>query len=343
MNYLKLSSIYRKFSDKEKSFIKEKIIEADYTVKQWMILLQKVAAYDEANDKTRKKMVTWLVITGIAAFFSLFFAPLLAGIFAVIFVVLVLIRRQLATNDLSNHLRLFLIPLLKVLHEKAGPKASLLLKLDFRPHGKQEMKNKYKQGNRTIRQFNPEWLKGAVVLRDGTKMDLQLADDLKKLTVRKTSASGKTKIKNKVKSTHFLLIRLTLKKDFYTLKNDQNEEVIASEVEDKIVLKTKVKQKVTIAEDVLAIKQFLEVLDKLYAAVDPVPGKLDDIIEQEPEQRPERREEEEEVSEGALGFAGPAFFMWSMYDFDDYDYDNFDYESTPVFSEELDRDSIFDS
>lgn len=346
MNYFQLNRVYKSLSEPEQKFITEKTIEATYTVKQWMILLQKVAAYDEANDRIRKKMVTWLVVLGIIAFISLFALWYMSILFVALFVVVILMRKKLSSNDLSNHLRLFLIPLLKVLYDKAGIKAPLSLKLDFRPHQKQEMKDKYKAGNRTIRQYHPQWISGSIVLKDHSTLELYLLDDLKKLTVRKTNARGKTKIKNKVKSTHFLLVKLSLSKEIYRLKSIEQEAIAIDEDAKKITCKAKIKHKVTSADDVLSVNQFLEALEKMYQVVEVIPGKMPTTDTGSEESDPEAStigDDNSLEAAGIAGMAGTSFFLWSTYDFDDHDYDNFDYESAPVFGEELDNDSIFDS
>lgn len=345
MNYFQLNKIFKSFSEPEQRFIKEKTIEANYTIKQWMILLQKVAAYDEANDRIRKKTVTWLVVLGLATFFMIFIFWYLSIILGVAFIIIMSMRNKLRSNDLSNHLRLFLIPLLKVLNDKAGIKAPLALKLDFRPHTQQKMEKKYKVGNRTIRQYHPKWISGSVVLKDKSALELHLLDDLKKLTVKKTNARGKTKIKGKIKNTHFLLIKLTLLRELYQLKNVLDEQIISDQDDRKIILKAKLKHKVTSAEDVLSINQFLELLEQMYKSVEPLPGSM-------PFQSMEGTAESDEAqvepgmtvepANTAL-LAGGAFFMWSAYDFGNEDYDTFDYEAAPVFSDELDSDSIFDS
>lgn len=347
MNYLQLNRIYKSFSESEQKFINEKTIEASYTIKQWMILLQKVAAYDEANDRIRKKMITWIVIFAIAAFVFLFIFWYVSILFALVMVLIIVMRKKLVSKDLSNHLRLFLIPLLKVLYDKAGLRAPFTLKLDFRPHGKQEMQDKYKVGNRTIRQFNPKWLSGSVMLKDQSILELHLLDDLKKLTVKKTNARGKTKIKSKVKSTHFLLIKLVLSNDIYQLKSEVPEDIVADQDAKKITLKAKHKHKVTSADDVLSVNQFLNLLESMYQAVEALPGKMPAAtIDSEEEEIDDSRFDDDSTSMDAAGVAGVAatsFFVWSAYDFNDYDYDNFDYESAPVFGDELDNDSIFDS
>ena len=346
MNYLQLNRIYKSFSEPEQKFINEKTIEANYTIKQWMILLQKVAAYDEANDRIRKKMVTWIVIFAIVTFIFLFIFWYLSILFALVLVLIIVTRKKLVSKDLSNHLRLFLIPLLKVLYDKAGLKAPFSLKLDFRPHGKQEMQEKYKVGNRTIKQFHPRWLSGSVMLKDQSVLELHLLDDLKKLTVRKTNARGKTKIKSKVKSTHFLLIKLVLSRDIYHLKSEVPEDIVADQDAKKITLKSKLKHKVTSADDVLSVNEFLNLLEKMYLVVEALPGKMliTDIDGDEEALEESRFEDSDDLeTAGVAGVAATSFFVWSAYDFNDYDYDNFDYESAPVFGDELDNDSIFDS
>lgn len=348
MNYVQLSRIYSSLSEPERGFIREKTIESAYTVKQWMILLQKVAAYDEANDRIRKKLLTWLIVTAVIAFFGLFFFWILSLLGVGVFVAVLLMRRRLSSNDLSNHLRLFLIPLLKVFNDKAGLKAPLNLRCDFRPVDKQEILDKYKVENRTIRHFKPQWLSGSVPLKDESQLEFHLMDDLKKVVVKKRSASGKTKWKNKVKSTHFLLVKLSLSKEYYQLKSELSEDVIAEQDDKKITLKAKYKQKSSDANFVIPIDEFLKLLELLYSCVEQIPGKIPTKVQAdegdgEDEADFEALDHDELDAPDATAFAASSFLVWSAYDFSDHDFDSFDYESAPVFADELESDSLFDS
>ncbi|MGK7393828.1 MAG: hypothetical protein ACNS62_04615 [Candidatus Cyclobacteriaceae bacterium M3_2C_046] len=343
MNYRQLSRIYKTLSDPEKEFIREKTFEATYTIKQWMILLQKIAAYDEGNDRIRQKMGKSMIITGGVTFLSLFFFWPIALIGLLVLLWMGFRWRRLTANDLTNHLRLFLIPLLKVLPDKAGIKAPLQLKIDFRPSKMQELVDKTQFQNRTIKQFKPQYLSGAVTLKDSTQLEFHLLDDLKRLNIKKRNARGKIKYKNKIKCTHFLLIKLTLMKAYYSLKNETAPDIMVDQDHKKLVLKTKIKVKSTEADKVLPFEDFLKLLEKLYACVE-VTGTLPEAVQEESDQQPT----ETQLKTGleipdAAAFAAGSFFLWSAYEFSDYDYDSFDYESTPVFGDELESDSLYDS
>jgi hypothetical protein len=269
---------YQGLSRDQQRFINEKQINTTLQLREWIAFLKNTATYDEIGDNARKKNVTKIVFSVIGIIGSIFvtiWIPLL-GIILIVIAVLVMaeairVNSKLVRLDLSNHLRLFLMPLLFVLREKSGEKANVTLSLDLRNPTKIEPTRKYKEFENDIKQFEPKYIIGKLQLLDETSMEFILSDDIRSIRLVKRSG-GKTKIKHKNKVSRYYFIRLIFPKKYYAIRQATGSLAKIEESPDTITCKLNVKSKTSQIEEVASVEEFLKSVQELYSLVELRPG-----------------------------------------------------------------------
>lgn len=338
--------LYRQLAPHEKQFIQEKQIKGNFKVREWLSLLHKSAAYDAAGDEMRQKILKWIIVAAVVMFFSLFIFPPLALVGLPVLIFLIVRRVRLSKRDLTNHLRLFVMPFLKVLSDKAGDRTRLKMELDFRPAKKHGKKDTRKVPNRTINRYQPQWAKAEAELMDGSSLYVFLVDDYDIISQKKRTTRGKTKYKTKYKIVNHLLIKMVLPAENYTLRENLPEELETEVSDQQIAIKLKGKIKTREKDTVYPFPEYLKAMELVYASVIPSEKLLKQLPAETTEQDEERPEADEGVSPevlgAAAGVAAVPFLMWSTGYFDDYDYDSFDSSEAVAFGVGG-EDSVFDS
>jgi len=282
MGVLKAFRFYSSLSKEQKVFVKEKKTEDTQSIAKWLKFLAKAAAYDEYGDEGRKKLkgiliVLWLLlVAAIVLVFILDYGFTYWNIGVILVIVLLLIFyhtsfAKLRQRDLTNQLRLLFVPMLHILSFKAGTNAKLSAKLDFSNYLKGKPESESKEGPRKIKLFQPKFILGKVRLLDESLMEFVIGDDHRKLTIKKRSSSGKTKIKNKHKITHYAFLKMSFPKVNYMLSDTPGGAAIVEE-DEYIVSKRKLKVKTEDKESVMNIEDFLALVDELYKTVKLKPG-----------------------------------------------------------------------
>ena len=278
MKVKKAIQFYQSLSKDQQKFINEKQISLTLPIREWIAFLKNAALYDEIGDATRKKNITKIVasvVCIIASVFITLWIPLV-GILLIVVAVLVMaetirVNSKLIHLDLTNHLRIFLMPLLYILVSKAGEKADLALSLDLRNPIKKDPNKRYKEFESDIKLFEPRYIIGKLKLLDQTTMDFMLSDDIRSMRIVRRNM-GKTKIKHKDKVARYYYIRLTFPKSFYMVKNGSHESVKLEETADSIICKLKAKSKTEKIEAIVSVNEFLKSVEELYGLVTVKPG-----------------------------------------------------------------------
>ena len=343
-----LSSIYNSFSEQQKQFVDEKTISATLRIEKWLGFLAKTVKYDHKIDKEVSLMgtLTWVGVIGIIiSIIAAFVAenPFIAlGVLA--FILLIIIsqvrKSKLHSKDLDNYLRLFFIPVLSILSEKAGKDAKLSASLDFRIPRKSLTPTESKVRGRNLKLYEPKYIATRVLLKDGVSLEFAVKDDIKDYSWTKRSASGKMKYKSKTKFTHQCFLKMTLPKSEYELSRTPPANIIIEEMGESYVAKSKIKVKVIGTSKVLNPKKLFEGIQQIYDCF------LSFRMGEEQPKKAERSDEEEYETEdyyenddnmmlGAM--------MWHGDLFDRYDYDNFDYANSNEFMVDDDSVTVFDS
>ncbi|MEO1049338.1 MAG: hypothetical protein AAFX87_01840 [Bacteroidota bacterium] len=338
----KSSKIYNALSEQQKQFIKEKTISATFKVGKWLAFLNKASAYDALGDKEIKTWGTRALWSFIVAFISLFLIGVTLGFSLILTALLIafgifsLVRRkQLKNKDISNYLRMFLIPVLHVMKEKAGEDTKMAASLDFRNPRKALAPEKSKVGVRKLKLYQPKYIIAKVELKDSALLEVVIADDVKDFSWTKTNARGKTKFKNKTKYVHYCFIKMTLPKSEYKWLGEPSERVTVIDHNGDYIAKMKGKLKTIGKDNIQNVKVFFDNMQEIYSQFEPLNPAAD-----APVRRPGDHDEGDDFDDTIL-LATP--YIWYGSTFDSYDYDSFDQTDSGDFVMDDDSATVFDS
>ena len=340
----KVAKIRDAFSPEQKDFYKKKTLSTTMKVKTWIGFLSTIAQLDEMNDGKVKKLVRWSRACFIVGFLLIFvslwsqvFELLMATVLLVVAGIAMLVwASQLKKQDVSNYLRAFFMPVLLLLREKAGEQAKLSAQVDFRnPRAAMKPAKSIVMG-RNQKLYNPVYIVSKVKLQDEALLEFVVQDEIKDLSWKKQSASGKTKFKHKTKWVHLCTIRITLLKAGYTWDGTSVSGVEVVETETAYLAKTKIKIK-KMGDHVLHVRDFIDAIQLIYEQFQPISPK------QESNQKPTNTttSKDRDHDEEDIGMIAP--YVWYGSYFDRYDHDSFDYVELEEGTYSEGGDSVFDS
>lgn len=347
MSSAKALAFYNSLSPQQKHFIDKKTLSTTLTVKQWLGFLTKASAYDEygatAMKGITKRIIIFVILTA-ASFVPVFMfpSPFIAILPAIGFLLVIfqaLDYRKFKNRDISDYLRLFFLPFLKILVKKAGEDAKLSAAVDFRNPLNEMTPNKYVDSTslkRKIKLYEPKILLAKVTLLDGAYLETVVADEIREISYWKRSMSGKSKLKKKLKTTHNYFIKLTVPKDAYQIKDLRNSKNLeASQTDSEITIKFKGKLK-KLEKSILPVSIFFNALHEVYHRLRPI-GSSGESTESFDSESPS-------LTPGVAAAAIPAA-VWAGSYFNDYDYDSTNYQTDPnlVLNDDQSGTNIFDS
>lgn len=237
MSLLKTFQTYQSLSTDQKHFVKDKFIESTAAPEQWLALFRKIAEYDRYRDASSSKFAAIGCGCGLLAFIGFFIS--VASIYSFLLyllvvipaiVVLIFIGRQ--RKDVPNHLRQFVIPMLAVLREEMEAQEPLYIRLDLRDGTTfgTNYSNQLSAGGQRLQRAGSKiteafyahyWLLTKGTLQDGTRIEIQLLDRIRKRSEGKRRTSGKYKTKTKYKIKTRIDTALQFKKSRYALKQEK--------------------------------------------------------------------------------------------------------------------------
>ncbi|MBL7856326.1 MAG: hypothetical protein JNM57_01455 [Cyclobacteriaceae bacterium] len=280
MSIRKANTFYQELTPQQKHFVDNKTINTTLSVRHWISFLSKTSAFDEYGDKARTILsariaVIVAVIIGfvIAAFSSgiyyLFLVPAVLGIFLF---QAIQSRKNFTNRDINNYLRLFFMPFLETIRQKAGDEAKLSASLDFRDPFKvitpQPEKITVAGRKRDVNLYEHKIVIAGVTLTEDSYLETVLLDEIRKISYR--NANGKSK--SKTKTLHRLFIRLTVSKNVYTRTGASLPENIEySETPDQFVFKLKDREK-ELTYGILTPGVFFGALSSIYQYIQPLRG-----------------------------------------------------------------------
>ena len=333
------SDIYRSLTPQQRQFVDEKTISATFKIDKWISFFSNVSKYDKLGDQAIKKYLVRAIICFVIALFPLFLIGFLEWISVVLIAILVSlgfyflsVRKRLKAKDVNDYMRLFFLPVLHVLREKAGEDTKLAATLDFRIPRSAMTPQRSKVSGRNLKLYQPQYIIANTELNDGSSLAFVIGDDIKDLSWTKRSASGKTKFKRKTKFTHHCMIKMTLLKSAYRWSGNASDLVSITEDNDLYVAKTRIKIKTIGKNQTLAVKAFFDGVQAIYNEFEPLNA---------PHTRQEREDGSEEIVDDVADLALP--YIWYGSHFDQYDYDSFDHSDTGDFAMDDDSATVFDS
>jgi hypothetical protein len=221
--------MYKALNAEQLQFADSKMIDTTMKMKKWFDYMVPLAKMDEFNDEKRKKQsigIGWTIAGLVVSLILTFiFLPVIVIFIGLVVLIIVLITKKNALKkmDLGNHLRLFLMPFIVLIKEECEEEAKGRIKFDAsNPISPKKITNTFKSTNTglphvTTTVYTHPWLDAEFVLLDGTGLQLEFTDTILKKNIKKRGSSGKIKFKTKTKIKHSLEMRMSFKKDKYSL------------------------------------------------------------------------------------------------------------------------------
>ena len=336
----KTSRIKNSLSPEQTQFFSQKTISATHKIKDWIQFFSSISVLDRMMDKRVKLymgLIVFLIVLAVITVFDAFASEVMyLGGIALIFVLGAILlqreRKRLQTDDINNYLREFLMPVLQVLKDKAGPRTKLAANLDFRNPRKALDPVKSIINGRNQSQYNHTYIVAKTVLSDGAALQFVVQDEIKDQDWTKRSASGKTKYKSKIKVVHHCYIKLILPKSDYKSVSSVDPRVELTELEEQYEAKVKLKFKV-IGDHILRPKEFFDGVQLVYAQFDPLNAKGNYST---------RRQEGEGEEYYEDDYFMPSYIWYGSY-FDRYDYDSLEYSDSGEIVGDAEGATVFAS
>ena len=146
---------YWKMNTEEKQLIRKRMIDGAHTVDQWLALAEQGAEFDHYADAVRPYLGKRSTMILVCAFFALilgaafglsepefypifYFGATIGGLLFLVGMIFYGFYFYLKSQDIPNHLRLFVVPLLRVLKEEVGDLALVHIKSDLRKKARKD-------------------------------------------------------------------------------------------------------------------------------------------------------------------------------------------------------------
>ena len=197
------------------------VLEGEYPIDEWVERVRFMAEQDQVVGRQKKWAKRGMVWGVIALFSSLFLGliklalPLLL-IVPIISIAFLVLRRM----DVPRRLSVTILPLLIILREDADPRGKLRLRVDF-TGAERDLKQLDEETlidtsrKRVVQtRFLDPWLQGDLLLCDGTQLQWEVSDVLRRRKIRKSTVR-KTKFKTKYKVKTHVNLSLTVRRDRY--------------------------------------------------------------------------------------------------------------------------------
>jgi hypothetical protein len=283
MGMLATVKAYRALSPQQKQLIKAKRVEGDYSPRYWLRLLGGPARFDSGSDRLRRRSGILALLSLVPVGIGLAFPPLLpVGLLLLTGGGSVwLITRRM---DLSNRLRLFVLPLIDLLGDDVKNGRTLRLRLDLREAmSKDKLTGRlppYKRGvyHKVVEShYEDPWLDWQAVLADGAHLQLQVHDSVRHFKRTKRTPRGKIKTKTKTKVRTRFEARLKLPVERYRVRELADDSKLRLQVKarsgEKWLSLHARRQVLGTQVDEPPLEPALDLITRLYQGVEALPAK----------------------------------------------------------------------
>jgi hypothetical protein len=282
-----VKEIFNQFNAEQKQFVATKKIEANFKIKKWLELLENVAIMDTYADDLIKKLnkLKWTFgISGLVIVFITLFLmaiPYAASLFLIALVSFVLCfinylrQKRFKQFDLANGLRLFTIPLMKVLREETDKENTIEMKLDFNnPLSKDYLIKKIDNTSKSYPKvdtyiYKNQWINANTKLLEDVEVEWNITDMIVKKHVTKRSSSGKYKTKTKIKIKHGMRLTIAFPKSNFKLVNTPKDFPYIDK-NDSHIFKLKGKTNSDSLDTTLDMNYFLDAIATAFSCVQPL-------------------------------------------------------------------------
>ena len=219
----KVFSIYRTLNRDQVRFVLDKVIEGNHTADDWLNRLNRIAFMDLVGDETRSQAgslsLNFGILTAVTLVLTifrpvLFFLPL--G-FLIIFAYFFSLYISLLKIDISNHMRIFLVPLISILKEQISDSTEIYLKMDFSKAVSREKiaESVSATGAKQTGFFRHHWIDGKVILNDGITVEWNIEDEITRRNSKLLDKAEKMKFRD-YDIKHLLKMKFLASSEIYT-------------------------------------------------------------------------------------------------------------------------------
>ncbi len=276
--------------------IKARRYTAAHTPDEWLTALQQVVQHDLEWEGTRKIAKWAMVGTFILFMLNLLifgrqlpdpFLPVISVLLGIIFVTTLIVFLIARSRDIPNMLREFVVPTFSVLREDMQPGEPIHMSIDLRGSMHRDKiidEQRFglpayfgKDRRATETYYTDPWIECSTCLSDGTTLQWQITQHVRKRVItstgRRSSGKIKTKTKTKYKSKSRLDMQVGLRQKYYRPQHDQSvlvddHEIMLKKSNDKRNT-FRVRRAIvsTNVEDTIGVLQFLEAVKYAYQQV----------------------------------------------------------------------------
>jgi hypothetical protein len=280
MSYKDVKKILSKLTFEQQNFLNNQKYEARLSIKDWIIFLQDLAILDTFGDKVRQRYKVYWIVSIVFFIITLIFIPVITAfvvlpvLFLISFSYFIRIFLILKKKNLSNHLRLQVFPFLAAIKDDLNEKEKVNMHLNFsNPTDKSNLTrtipNSSKRYPKTTTYFySLPYFKASFTMQDGTEVNIENEDIIRKRSITKRSASGKIKSKEKYKIKHKFDLKIAFPKTRYQYLGTHPE--LYTELPDFHQFSLKTKQISLQLEVILPAESVLALFATAYKNVKPL-------------------------------------------------------------------------
>lgn len=238
MKFFGAFSQYKALSDEQKAFISNAQKKFVKTPDELVKFFKPMAVFDKTCDEARAQLLNYVILFGILSFLGIFATAVLAEDYSIIIAVELLmvlltfvgiiIRWRLGKIDIHNNLREFVVPVVNLIGQDMEAGTKISLDLDLR--GK-TLDSKLKDNRKndpgwfsypkvTTRVYDDPWFRLTGQLVDGSRLILNVDDQVTRIDKTYKGSSGKIKSKTKYKIKHEIMAGLALKHKKYAVAGE---------------------------------------------------------------------------------------------------------------------------
>ena len=279
MQLLDLYKKYQALQPEQKEFVKTRKVEGTYKIKDWLSFFKEVAIFDEILDQTRdslqeepKRGRLWLAFFVIGIALSFLVENVMLGLLLAtpIFLLVFGLAKLLKKIDLSNGLRLHLIPLLMLFHEEAGGQSKLELSVDASNiiDHKAYLVRKKERPITAVKSkwdffYENTWAQGKLTFEDSTQVKWEIFSAIRHRLKMKSGRKRGSEFKVK----HSIRCKVAMPQSRYALSEPENAEVPCQEKNGYWVFKVKGDETSTDPYQCMSVQTSIKAIIKAYQQV----------------------------------------------------------------------------
>ncbi len=290
-----VDKIYKSLNEEQQDIIAQKTLDGRHTAVKWLRTFRKLALLDKLGDSYRAdQSYMWKIVGAITVGMISFFAAMGSENYFIFIVTAACIgaiikvlydRKKIKKLDLSNHLRLFLMPLLTILREDVSKNKRLSIQATLKEADSEEYKIKEipfeGKGYPKINELHykiPRIILSTTLI-DNTALLLTTTDFVRKRNITKKNPRGKIKYKTKFKVKQVVIVKLQFKKSIYQLKEDISipENIIFAENDEAFIFKAKVAEVARDVEHCMKPNKVLKAVGSIYKLVKPIGKEVEGV------------------------------------------------------------------